>query len=167
MNNGIPQISVTDFKRKRDAGEDIYLLDVREPHEFQIANLGGHLIPLGDLPARINELDSNREIVVHCKMGGRSQKAAELLKQAGFNKIQNLAGGIRPGRSRSIPAFPNTKSETSTSLDSNFINGTPHGVPFYFAPSSGLPVYSDCLPVSRNRYESKIAGGVRSHSSWT
>jgi rhodanese-related sulfurtransferase len=106
MSNGIPQISVTDFKRKRDGGEDIYLLDVREPHEFQIANLGGHLIPLGDLPARVNELDKNREIVVHCKMGGRSQKAAELLKQAGFNHVQNLAGGITAWSEQIDPSVP-------------------------------------------------------------
>src|SRR5271168_2341974 len=106
MNNGIAQISVTDFKRKRDAGEDIYLLDVREPHEFQIANLGGHLIPLGDLPAQVRELDSSREIVVHCKMGGRSQKAAELLKQAGFNHIQNLAGGIQAWAEQIDPKVP-------------------------------------------------------------
>ncbi len=106
VNNGIPQISVTDFKRKRGAGEDFFLLDVREPHEFQIANLGGHLIPLGDLPARISELDSSREIVVHCKMGGRSQKAAEFLKQAGFNKIQNLAGGIQAWSEQVDPKVP-------------------------------------------------------------
>jgi sulfur-carrier protein adenylyltransferase/sulfurtransferase len=106
MNNGIAQISVTDFKRKQDAGEDIYLLDVREPHEFQIANLGGHLIPLGDLPARVNELDKSREIVVHCKMGGRSQKAAELLKQAGFNKVQNLTGGITAWSEQIDPSVP-------------------------------------------------------------
>ncbi len=104
--NGVPQISVTDFKRKRDAGEDIFLLDVREPHEFQIANLGGHLIPLGDLPARVQELDKTREIVVHCKMGGRSQKAAELLKQAGFNRIQNLAGGIQAWSEQIDPKVP-------------------------------------------------------------
>ena len=104
--NGVPQISVTDFKRKRDAGEDVFLLDVREPHEFQIANLGGHLIPLGDLPSRLQELDSSREIVVHCKMGGRSQKATELLKQAGFNKIQNLAGGIQAWSEQIDPRVP-------------------------------------------------------------
>jgi sulfur-carrier protein adenylyltransferase/sulfurtransferase len=106
MNNGIAQLSVTDFKRKRDAGEDIYLLDVREPHEFQIASIGGHLIPLGDLPARVNELDRTREIVVHCKMGGRSQKAAELLKQAGFNNVQNLAGGITAWSDQIDPSVP-------------------------------------------------------------
>jgi adenylyltransferase/sulfurtransferase len=106
MNNGIPQISVTDFKSKRDLGEDIYLLDVREPHEYQIANLGGHLIPLGDLPNRVGELDSSREIVVHCKMGGRSQKAAEFLQSAGFRKIKNLAGGIQAWSEQVDPSVP-------------------------------------------------------------
>ncbi len=94
VQNGILQISPVELKRKLDAGEDIFVLDVREPHEYQIANLGAKLIPLGDLPARLGELDRNREIVVHCKSGGRSQKASELLAQNGFTKVQNLAGGI-------------------------------------------------------------------------
>ncbi len=106
VNGGVSQISVTDFKRKLDAGEDIYLLDVREPHEYQIANLGGHLIPLGDLPARVGELDKSREIVVHCKMGGRSQKAAEFLQQAGFRNIQNLSGGIQAWSEQIDPKVP-------------------------------------------------------------
>ncbi len=106
MNNGVLQISVTDLKGKLDSGEDIFLLDVREPHEYQIANLGGHLIPLGDLPARVHELDSSREIVVHCKMGGRSQRAAEFLQQAGFKKIQNLAGGIQAWSDQVDPRVP-------------------------------------------------------------
>jgi molybdopterin/thiamine biosynthesis adenylyltransferase/rhodanese-related sulfurtransferase len=94
IQNGIPQISAIELKRRLDAGEDIFVLDVREPHEYQIANLGAKLIPLGDLPARIGELDSSREIVVHCKSGGRSQKASEFLAQNGFKNVQNLAGGI-------------------------------------------------------------------------
>jgi len=106
MSNGIPQLTVTDFKRKKDKGEDIYLLDVREPHEYEIANLGGHLIPLGDLPNRVGELDASREIVVHCKMGGRSQRAAEFLQQAGFHKIQNLAGGITAWSDQVDPSVP-------------------------------------------------------------
>ena len=77
-----------------DAGNDIFILDVREPHEYQICNLGGYLIPLGDLPARMNELDSSREIVAHCRSGVRSAKAVTLLRQAGFGKVKNLAGGI-------------------------------------------------------------------------
>jgi sulfur-carrier protein adenylyltransferase/sulfurtransferase len=94
VQNGIPQISPKDLKTKLDAKEDIFVLDVREPHEYQIANLGAKLIPLGDLPARVGELDKSAEIVVHCKSGGRSQKAAEFLAQNGFKNVQNLAGGI-------------------------------------------------------------------------
>src|SRR5271154_6512399 len=94
IQNGISQISPIELKRRLDAGEDLFVLDVREPHEYQIANLGAKLIPLGDLPARVSELDSSREIVVHCKGGGRSQKAAEFLAQSGFKKLHNLAGGI-------------------------------------------------------------------------
>jgi len=90
----VPEIQVEELKRKLDKGEDVFILDVREPHEYQIANLGGYLIPLGDLPNRVNELDTSREIVAHCKMGGRSAKAVAFLKQAGFTKVHNLAGGI-------------------------------------------------------------------------
>jgi adenylyltransferase/sulfurtransferase len=94
VQNGIPQMSATELKQRLDAKEDIFVLDVREPHEYQIAQMGGHLIPLGDLPNRVSELDSSREIVVHCKTGGRSQRAAEFLAKAGFKKLHNLAGGI-------------------------------------------------------------------------
>jgi molybdopterin/thiamine biosynthesis adenylyltransferase/rhodanese-related sulfurtransferase len=88
------EIQVEELKRRLDAGEDIYVLDVREPHEYQIANIGGHLIPLGDLPNRVHELDTSREIVAHCKSGGRSAKAVTFLRQAGFKRVHNLAGGI-------------------------------------------------------------------------
>src|SRR6202050_1769366 len=87
-------MSVEELKRKLDTKADIFILDVREPHEYQICNLGGYLIPLGDLPKRVGELDSSREIVAHCKMGGRSAKAIAFLKQAGFTKVYNLTGGI-------------------------------------------------------------------------
>jgi len=92
--NGIPQMSVSELKHKLDAGEDIFVLDVREPYEYQIAQIGGHLIPLGELPSRMSELDTAKEIVIHCKSGGRSQRAAEFLAQNGFKKLHNLAGGI-------------------------------------------------------------------------
>ena len=91
--NGIDQIAVTELKRRRDAGENPFVLDVREPWEYQIANLGGHLIPQGELPARLAELPKDQTIVVQCKSGGRSQNAAELLKAQGY-KVENLAGGI-------------------------------------------------------------------------
>jgi adenylyltransferase/sulfurtransferase len=91
---GIPEMQVEELKRRLDAGDDLFVLDVREPHEYQICNIGGHLIPLNDLPKRVSELDSSREIVAHCKMGGRSAKAVAFLQQAGFKKIHNLSGGI-------------------------------------------------------------------------
>ncbi len=91
---GIPEIQVEELKRRLDAGEDLFVLDVREPHEYQICNIGGHLIPLNDLPKRVSELDTSKEIVAHCKMGGRSAKAVAFLQQAGFKKIHNLSGGI-------------------------------------------------------------------------
>lgn len=94
VQNGIPQMTVKEYKQRRDAGEDLFLLDVREPFEYQIAQIGGHLIPLGELPQRVAELDPQREIVVQCKSGGRSQRAAEFLKKNGFEKVHNLAGGI-------------------------------------------------------------------------
>jgi len=95
-----------ELKRRLDAGEDIFVLDVREPHEYQICNIGGHLIPLSELPNRLQELDSSREIVVHCKMGGRSAKAVELLHQSGFKRATSLTGGILAWATRIDPSLP-------------------------------------------------------------
>ena len=94
LKNGIPQLSVKELKRRRDAGEDVFVLDVREPYEYQIANIGGTLIPQNDVPQRLAEIDRNREIVVQCRSGQRSQRIAEFLAQAGYQKVSNLAGGI-------------------------------------------------------------------------
>lgn len=105
VQNGIPQISPKDLKKKLDEGADLFVLDVREPHEYQIANLGATLIPLGEVANRYVELDKDREIVVHCKMGGRSQKAAEFLQQQGF-KVTNLAGGITAWSNDVDPTIP-------------------------------------------------------------
>jgi adenylyltransferase/sulfurtransferase len=104
--NKLPEISVEELKRRRDAGEDLFILDVREPHEYQICNLGGYLIPLNDLPKRVHELDSSREIIAHCKMGGRSAKAVDFLRQAGFTKVKNLTGGITAWSDRVDPKVP-------------------------------------------------------------
>jgi sulfur-carrier protein adenylyltransferase/sulfurtransferase len=99
-------IQVEELKRRLDAGDDIFVLDVREPHEYQICNIGGQLIPLGDLPKRLSELDSSREIVAHCRSGVRSGKAVDLLRQAGFKKVRNLAGGILAWADRVDPKMP-------------------------------------------------------------
>jgi adenylyltransferase/sulfurtransferase len=94
VKNGIPQISVKELKRRIDAGEDVQLIDVREPYEFQIAQIGGKLIPQNDVPQRLGEIDREREVVVHCKSGGRSQRIAEFLAQQGFPHVANVSGGI-------------------------------------------------------------------------
>lgn len=99
-------MTVEELKRRLDAGDNLFVLDVREPHEYQICNIGGTLIPLNDLPKRVSELDSSREIVVHCKMGGRSAKAADFLRQSGFSKVHNLAGGINAWAERVDPKVP-------------------------------------------------------------
>jgi sulfur-carrier protein adenylyltransferase/sulfurtransferase len=106
VQNGVPQIGPEELKRRQTAGEDVFVLDVREPHEFQIANIGGHLIPLNDLPKRVGELDREKNIVVHCKSGGRSQKASEFLQQQGFTHVENLAGGITAWSEKVDPSIP-------------------------------------------------------------
>ena len=106
VETGIPEMQVEELKRRLDAGDDLYVLDVREPHEYQICNIGGHLIPLGDLPKRVSELDSSREIVAHCRSGVRSAKAVGFLQQAGFKKVHNLAGGILAWADRVDPKMP-------------------------------------------------------------
>ncbi|HEX3661318.1 MAG TPA: molybdopterin-synthase adenylyltransferase MoeB [Acidobacteriaceae bacterium] len=106
MQNGIPQISVKELKQRLDQGEKVFVLDVREPWEYEVANIGGHLIPLNDLPRRVAELNPDQEIVVQCKSGGRSQRAAEFLARNGFDKVQNLTGGILAWSSEIDPAIP-------------------------------------------------------------
>jgi sulfur-carrier protein adenylyltransferase/sulfurtransferase len=103
---GVPEMQVEELKRRLDASEDLFVLDVREPHEYQICNINGHLIPLGDLPNRVHELDSSREIVAHCRSGVRSAKAVTFLQQAGFKKVHNLAGGILAWADRVDPRMP-------------------------------------------------------------
>jgi len=102
----VPEITPRELKARLDRGDDIYVLDVREPHEYQICNIGGHLIPLGDLPSRVHELDSSREIVAHCRSGQRSAKASEFLRQAGFRKIWNLKGGLLAWSDEVDPSVP-------------------------------------------------------------
>jgi adenylyltransferase/sulfurtransferase len=102
----IPEITPKELKARLDKGDDVYVLDVREPHEYQICNIGGHLIPLGELAQRVHELDSSKEIVAHCKSGKRSAQAVEFLRGAGFKKIQNLKGGILAWSDEVDPSVP-------------------------------------------------------------
>jgi adenylyltransferase/sulfurtransferase len=89
------EITVEEFKARLDRHEDLFLLDVRNPEEFQICRIpGSTLLPLPELPQRFRELDQGREMVVHCKSGMRSAKAIQLLRQQGFRRLTNLKGGI-------------------------------------------------------------------------
>jgi len=102
----VPTISVEELKHRLDEGDDLFVLDVREPHEYQICNINGYLIPLNDLPKRVNELDSSREIVAHCRSGMRSAKAVQFLRQSGFKKVKNLTGGILAWAEKIDPKMP-------------------------------------------------------------
>ena len=92
----MPEITATELKQRLDKGDDIQIIDVREPDEYQTARLPNSIhIPLGQVVNRMSEIDASRETVVHCKMGGRSARAIEALKRAGFNgQLTNLKGGI-------------------------------------------------------------------------
>ena len=102
----VPEITPRDLKARLDRGDDLFILDVREPHEYQICNLKGHLIPLGELTRRVYELDSSREIVAHCRSGKRSAEAVDFLRKAGFRKILNLKGGILAWSDEVDPSVP-------------------------------------------------------------
>jgi adenylyltransferase/sulfurtransferase len=100
-------IDATELKNKLDRKDDFVLIDVREPHEYQIARIpGARLIPLGELPKHLSELDPDADIVAHCKSGGRSQKAVDLLKANGFKKVRNMTGGITAWSDKVDPTVP-------------------------------------------------------------
>ncbi len=104
--NEVPEITVRELKEKLNRGEDVFVLDVREPHEYEVANIGAPLIPLNELPERMHELNQNDEIAIHCKTGGRSAKAVKLLQDAGFQNVYNVKGGITAWSEEIDPSVP-------------------------------------------------------------
>jgi sulfur-carrier protein adenylyltransferase/sulfurtransferase len=106
MTDGIQEITATELKARQDRGDKLFILDVREPHEYQICNLNGKLIPLGELTRRVNELDSSVEMVVHCRSGKRSADAIHFLQTAGFKKLLNLKGGVLAWADEVDPRMP-------------------------------------------------------------
>ncbi len=91
----IPSITVEELKDKLDKGEQVTLLDVREPHEWPISDLPKSVkIPLGQLPQKYSEVSQNEAVVVYCRMGGRSAQAVQFLWQMGYRRVSNLTGGI-------------------------------------------------------------------------
>ncbi|HEX8096934.1 MAG TPA: rhodanese-like domain-containing protein [Pyrinomonadaceae bacterium] len=105
---GTPEITATELKERLDRGDDIQIVDVREPNEYAIARLpNSRHIPLGQVLSRMSEIDPARETVVHCKMGGRSARAIEALKRAGFQgNLINLKGGITAWSNEVDPSVP-------------------------------------------------------------
>lgn len=102
------EITATELKQKLDDGEDIQIIDVREPDEYEIASIpSSTLIPLRQILNRMSEIDSSRETVVHCKTGGRSTQAINALTRAGFSgKLTNLKGGITAWSNEVDPSVP-------------------------------------------------------------
>ncbi|MEZ0539194.1 rhodanese-like domain-containing protein [Fibrella arboris] len=89
-------ITVQELRERLDKGEKLNLIDVREPNEYEADNIGATLIPLGELPYRIDELDGlqDEEVIVHCRSGARSARAQQYLEENGFTNVRNLTGGM-------------------------------------------------------------------------
>ncbi len=107
--DGIPEITALELKRRLDRGDAVAILDVREPHEWEIANLGAQgarLIPLGELSQRLGELELTGDLVVHCRSGQRSAKALQQLRAAGLQRVWNLEGGILAWADQVDPQLP-------------------------------------------------------------
>jgi adenylyltransferase/sulfurtransferase len=104
----IEEISATELKRRLDAGDDIQLIDVRQPEEWAFAKIeGAKLIPLGEIMNRRDEIDESRETVIHCKAGMRSARAVQVLQQSGFKgELKNLKGGITAWSNEVDPKVP-------------------------------------------------------------
>lgn len=105
--NGMKEITVSELKSMIDRHDKFILVDVREPHEYQIGRIpGSRLIPLGEVAQRANELDTADDIVVHCRSGGRSAKAIQTLQKMGFKRLRNLKGGILAWSDEIDPSVP-------------------------------------------------------------
>ena len=104
----VPEITVQELKSRLDRGETPHVLDVRQPNEYEIVNLDGQLIPLGELPERLGEIEAGKgdEIVVHCRSGGRSAKAVEYLQSQGYTGAKNLKGGVLAWSAEVDPSMP-------------------------------------------------------------
>jgi adenylyltransferase/sulfurtransferase len=101
------EVTVEELKARLDRGEGVFILDVRNPEEFQICRIpGSTLVPLPALGARFRELSPDREMVVHCKSGMRSAKAVQFLREQGYTKVRNLRGGILAWADKIDPAMP-------------------------------------------------------------
>ena len=102
----VPQVTVEELKQMRDRGDGPALLDVREPHEYSLADLPDSIkVPLGALPRSLDKIPKDRELVVYCRSGARSANAVQFLLQSGFDKAVNLAGGVNAWAARIDPSM--------------------------------------------------------------
>ncbi len=102
-----PEVTATELATELEENPTLVLIDVREPHEWEICHIeGATLVPLGQLPERLNELDGHKEIVTHCHSGVRSMQALEILRAAGFAKVRSLNGGIDAWSTDVDPSVP-------------------------------------------------------------
>jgi rhodanese-related sulfurtransferase len=109
MQNDVPEITPTELRQRLDRGDRLTIIDVREPHEWEIGNLGAHgarLIPLGEVPDRLGEIDPEEEIVLQCRSGARSGRALQFLQARGYDRLWNLKGGILAWSDEVDPAMP-------------------------------------------------------------
>lgn len=89
------EITVTEFKKMKDNHEDFQLIDVREPHEVEIASIGGDLIPMGTIMENLNKISKTKKVIIHCRSGARSGSVVQaLVSQHGFTNLYNLKGGL-------------------------------------------------------------------------
>ena len=104
----IPEITVKEFKERLDRGDKMFVLDVRQPHETEICSLGGTLIPVAELPQRLDEIADHRDedVIVYCRSGARSGRAVEMMRQRGFTKALNLKGGVLAWSDEVDPTMP-------------------------------------------------------------
>jgi sulfur-carrier protein adenylyltransferase/sulfurtransferase len=109
MPDQISEISPTELKQRKDRGDDVTIIDVREPYEWEMGNLepyGAKLIPLAELPERLDEVEKSDEIVLMCRSGGRSERALKLLREHGYDRLHNLRGGILAWSDEIDPSIP-------------------------------------------------------------
>jgi sulfur-carrier protein adenylyltransferase/sulfurtransferase len=104
--NEVPEITVQELKERLENGKEVTVLDVREPYEYEVANIGARLIPLGELPERLVELDKDETFAIHCRTGARSANAVRLLQDAGFENVYNVKGGITAWSEEIDPSVP-------------------------------------------------------------
>ena len=101
------EVTVQDLKKMKDSGEDFQLIDVREPHEFDICDLGGELIPQGDIPSNVDKISRDKKVIIHCRSGARSGNMVQWLeKNKGFTNLYNLKGGILAWAKEIDPSMP-------------------------------------------------------------